>query len=82
MILADVTLNWFVWEVVGASDVLVTNGTAVALRDADYTVMVDVTGLQAGTYYRYQFEHPGGNTSALGRTKTLIDGTGEWVTEI
>ena len=72
------TLNWFVWEIVGSNDVLVSNGTAPALRDADFTVTVEVSGLKAGTYYHYQFEHPGGNVSALGRTKTLIDGSGEF----
>jgi alkaline phosphatase D len=36
----------------------------------DYTVKVDVTGLQPGTYYYYQFEF-GGLKSLTGRTKTV-----------
>jgi alkaline phosphatase D len=54
---------------------LVASGTALAQRDADFTVKVDVTGLNPGTHYFYQFA-ASGETSPVGRTKTLPpDGT-------
>ena len=54
---------------------LVASGTALAESDADFTVKVDVTGLDPGTHYFYQFAALG-QTSPVGRTKTLPpDGT-------
>jgi alkaline phosphatase D len=54
---------------------LVASGTALAQSEADFTVKVDVTGLNPGTHYFYQFA-ASGETSPVGRTKTLPpDGT-------
>ena len=47
-----------------------TTGTFTTDADRDYTVKVDVTGLQADTWYYYQFEAEGG-ASPIGRTRTL-----------
>ena len=59
------------WEV--AKDpsfaTLVANGTASATADRDFTVKVDVTGLEAGTTYFYRFRGLG-EESVIGRTKT------------
>ncbi|GIV34785.1 MAG: alkaline phosphatase D [Chitinophagales bacterium] len=52
---------------------LVANGTATTDASRDYTVKVDVTGLQPATYYYYQFEH-NGRKSLIGRTKTAPAG--------
>ena len=49
---------------------VVSNGTAVATSDSDYTVKVDVAGLQPNTTYFYRFTTRGAN-SPVGRTKTL-----------
>lgn len=43
----------------------------VAYVDTDYTVKVDVTGLQPGTTYYYAFFLPGRGRSVVGRTRTL-----------
>lgn len=63
------------WEI--ALDTLFTqvinNGTFVTDANRDYTVKVDATGLQDNTYYYYRFEALG-NTSLMGRTKTLPAG--------
>ncbi|SDH74996.1 alkaline phosphatase [Variovorax sp. OV700] len=60
------------WEV--ASDegfgIIVARGTASAGPERDYTVKVDVTGLQAASTYFYRFAM-GGDNSPVGRTKTL-----------
>ena len=60
------------WEV--ATDAtfanVVRSGTASTSEARDYTVKVDVTGLQPGTSYAYRFHH-GGETSAVGSTRTL-----------
>lgn len=49
---------------------LVAQGTATADTSRDYTVKVDVTGLQPNTYYYYEFEALG-RLSQRGRTKTM-----------
>jgi alkaline phosphatase D len=70
--LVDVSVNWRV-----ATDTLfqnvVQNGVATASSDRDYTVKVDVTGLNPGTYYYFQFEFDG-KRSLIGRTKTAPTG--------
>ena len=59
------------WKV--ASDVdlqnIVQEGTFTTDSDRDYTVKVDVTGLDAGTTYYYGFEALG-SASLIGKTKT------------
>src|SRR5688572_3691098 len=60
------------WEV--ASDAnfgaIVARGDAATSSDQDYTVKVDVTGLQPASTYFYRF-YLGGQPSPSGRTKTL-----------
>lgn len=52
---------------------IVKTGNIVTDAEADYTVKVDVTGLQAGKTYYYRFE-TGGIRSITGRTKTAAQG--------
>ena len=52
---------------------VVKRGSASTDASRDYTVKVDVGGLQAGTTYYYRFSAPGGQ-SPVGRTKTLPAG--------
>lgn len=69
---ANATVDWQV-----ATDTLmqhvVQSGSASTGMDKDYTVKVDVTGLQPNTYYFYEFSY-GGKYSLRGRTKTLSSG--------
>jgi alkaline phosphatase D len=59
------------WEVGDASFTnIVRSGTFTTDESRDYTVKIDVTGLQPGTPYAYRFRQ-GGNTSRTGFTKTL-----------
>lgn len=53
---------------------IVRSGTAPAAAAQDYTVKVDVTGLQPATRYFYRFRR-GADVSATGRTKTLPVGS-------
>jgi alkaline phosphatase D len=48
-------------------------GEGMTGPDRDYTVKVDVSGLDPGRAYTFQFE-AGGARSPLGRTRTLADG--------
>lgn len=52
----------------------VTGGSAVAAQARDYTVKVDVTGLQPATTYYYRF-HVGSVQSPVGRTRTAPEGS-------
>lgn len=52
---------------------VVNNGTFSTSEAADYTVKVDVTGLQPGNWYYYQFEVDG-RQSLTGRTYTAPTG--------
>ena len=52
---------------------LVASGSATATSDADYTVKVDVTGLQSGSTYFYYFSALNAN-SLIGRAKTTPEG--------
>lgn len=69
---ASVTVSWKM-----AADTLFNNvvnsGSAATDASRDYTVKVDVNGLQPGTYYYYQFELDG-RKSLIGRTKTAPAG--------
>ncbi len=60
------------WEM--ATDTLFTSvvnsGSVTTDSSLDYTVKVDVTGLNPNTWYYYRF-HSGGAFSIAGRTKTL-----------
>lgn len=59
------------WEMATDPDMqnIVVSGTQTTDASVDYTVKVDVTGLEPGTTYYYQFEH-NDKTSLVGRTKT------------
>jgi alkaline phosphatase D len=65
--------NWYM-----ATDTLFNNtvqtGQFTTDASKDFTVKIDVTGLQAGTYYYYRFEYAG-NSSLIGRTKTAPSGS-------
>ncbi|MDP2609151.1 MULTISPECIES: alkaline phosphatase [unclassified Oceanobacter] len=54
---------------------VVASGTVYTDASRDYTVKVDVTGLSAGTGYYYQFAGKDGETSTIGQTKTLPEGS-------
>jgi alkaline phosphatase D len=69
-----VDVEWRVALDTAMSDV-VASGTATTDADKDYTVKVDVSGLQPFTYYFYEFESEG-QRSVRGRTRTLPVGTG------
>lgn len=64
-----------VWEVAadGEFSSIVQSGSTTTGAARDFTVKVDVTGLNANTAYHYRFRS-NGKTSPTGRTKTL--GTG------
>ncbi len=65
----NIEVEWFM-----ATDTLFTNmiayGTYTTDEDVDYTVKIDVTGLQADTWYYYYFRAFDLN-SVIGRTKTV-----------
>lgn len=52
---------------------IVAQGVTTTDTSRDYTVKIDVTGLQPNTYYYYEFESLG-RLSQRGRTKTLPTG--------
>ena len=60
------------WEM--ATDPGITNiiarGSQEAIPERDWTVKVDVTGLEPATSYYYRFRSPEGWTSITGRTRT------------
>jgi alkaline phosphatase D len=55
---------------------LMASGTMLTNASRDYTVKVDVTGLQSGSSYYYRF-FCNNRSSAVGRTRTLPDGKPE-----
>ena len=63
------------WRVATDPDLqnVVQSGTATTGPDRDYTVKVDVSGLDGGTTYYYGFTHEG-RASLTGRTKTAPSG--------
>jgi alkaline phosphatase D len=67
---SPVCLNYVVATDQALSDV-VDHGTVYTSSDVDYTVKVEATGLDAFTYYYYQFSVCNSkNSSPIGRTKT------------
>jgi len=64
----SVTVTWRVARDVAMADVVAT-GAAVAQAAGDHTVKVEVTGLEPGQWYFYEFEALG-RRSLVGRTKT------------
>lgn len=66
--MGPVVVTWRVATDPGMANV-VQSGSATATIDRDYTVKIDVTGLQPGTVYYYNFEFAG-IQSMIGRTRT------------
>ena len=68
------------WEVARnpAFNQIVKEGTITTSPAKDYTVKVDVDGLDANSYYYYRFSALD-NTSPIGRTKTLPSGDADTV---
>lgn len=64
------------WQI--ATDInfsqIITSGDTITDASRDYTVKVDVIGLQANTTYFYRFYNAQNNYSATGRTKTAPAG--------
>ncbi|MBI1288884.1 MAG: T9SS type A sorting domain-containing protein [Flavobacteriales bacterium] len=67
-----VTINWEVATDTGFTNV-VQSGTFDTDVDRDWTVKVDVSGLQPNMWYFYRFEY-GGDHSLVGRTRTAPTG--------
>jgi alkaline phosphatase D len=63
------------WEVAGseAFDTVLKKGTVSTSADRDYTVKVDVEGLEPSRYYFYRFKALD-EVSPVGRTRTLPEG--------
>ena len=70
--LERVDVAWLVAKSDEFTDV-VSRGTAEAIPSRDYTVKVDVTGLEPGTEYFYKFIALG-DTSLIGKAKTSPQG--------
>lgn len=62
-------VNWTMATDTGFTNI-VTSGTATTDTSHDFSVSVDVTGLQPNAWYYYQFEYAG-KKSLIGRTRTL-----------
>ena len=69
------------WEVATDSGFanIVANGSGVTSADVDYTVKVDVEGLQPASVFYYRFATINA-TSMIGRTRTLPEGVTETAT--
>jgi alkaline phosphatase D len=61
------------WEVAEDSEFqsVINSGSIESTAHSDFTVSVDVGGLEPGTRYWYRFTAPDGQISPVGRTKTL-----------
>ncbi len=59
---------------------VVNSGDFVTSSDRDWTVKVDVSGLEADQVYFYRFEDEFGQASATGRTKTAPESNTEQLT--
>ncbi len=57
---------------------VINSGTASTDDTKDFTIKIDVTGLQPATYYYYQFEYEG-RKSLIGRTKTAPAGNNDHI---
>ncbi|MDP9141274.1 MAG: alkaline phosphatase D family protein [Pseudomonadota bacterium] len=68
----SVSVSYSVWSDPSLSQ-LVTSGSASTDASRDYTVKVDVGGLQPGTSYYYRFD-AGSAQSLVGRTRTAPEG--------
>jgi len=64
----NITVDWKIATDTNMANV-VNSGTAITYDTIDYTVKVDVNGLQADTWYYYEFRALNRN-SLIGRTKT------------
>lgn len=69
----DVELTWQLAVDAAFSDG-VFEGQVTAAEDDDYTVLVDVTGLQERARYYYRFLTADGETSVVGRTRAAGSG--------
>ena len=70
----DTGVNWALWVESGSGSFTspLQSGSLALEAGTDYTGVVEVTGLDAGVRYGYQFEHSAtGNRSVVGSTKTL-----------
>lgn len=65
----SVTVKWKVATDTAMQNII-AQGTTTTDTSKDYTVHIDVTGLQPNTYYYYEFEALG-RLSQRGRTKTI-----------
>jgi alkaline phosphatase D len=63
------TVAWEMSEDTSFTDI-VAFGNFLTDASRDYTVKVDVTGLNSNTYYYYRFKAEDGTYSMIGRTKT------------
>src|SRR5262249_56984693 len=70
-----VSVEWRIARDAELSDV-VARGRAETDADADYTVKIDVTGLEPASSYYYEFAAFGAR-SRIGRTRTLPRGAAE-----
>lgn len=69
----QVRIEWEVASDPGFTTVIV-EGSGATSAAVDYTVKVDVEGLEPGTLYYYRFRTDG-KTSAAGKTRTLPEGS-------
>lgn len=67
-----VPVNWQVATDTAFSNII-NSGTVITDSTKDYTIKVDVTGLQENTWYYYRFVY-NGFSSITGRTRTLPTG--------
>lgn len=69
---ANVPVHWEMARDVNFTS-MVDSGTVTTGSNRDYTVKIDVTGLQPNTFYYYRFTYDGA-CSVTGRTKTAPEG--------
>lgn len=67
-------IQWEVAEDLDFSNIVKSGVTDSKIKN-DFTVKVDVKGLDAGAHYYYRFISPEGVNSLIGRTKTAATGT-------
>lgn len=64
-----IPVDWAIWPA-GRPERLVARGQVFALAESGRTVHAEVSGLQPGEWYEFQFSVPGAR-SVVGRTRTL-----------